>query len=57
MYIINSLQIKRFLLFMMDDNFFYAHRRKNIIHSAVVDKEQKITKDSKFTANYYTQSL
>ena len=26
-----------FLLFMMDDNFFYAHRRKNTIHSAVVD--------------------
>ena len=26
------------------------------IHSAVVDKEQKKTKDPKFTANYYTQS-
>ena len=25
---INSLEIKIFLLFMMDDNFFYAHRRK-----------------------------
>ena len=43
---------------MMDDNFFYAHSRKNTIHSAVhVDKEQKKKKDSKFTANYYTQSL
>ena len=26
------------------------------LHSTV-DKEQKKTKDSKFTANYYTQSL
>ena len=45
------------LLFTMDDNFSYAYRRKNTIHSAVVDKEQKKTKDSTFTANYYTQSL
>ena len=42
---------------MMNGNFFYAHRRKNTIHSAVVDKEQKKTKDSKFTAKHYTQSL
>ena len=42
---------------MIDDNFFYSHRRKNTIHSAVDDKEQKKTKGSKFTANYYTESL